>query len=67
MTFVNRSKDEEKKGEPKKDELKKDELKKDELKKDEKKCNIGLNSVYKLFHLLVIPYFLNRRMPNLSK
>ena len=52
MTFVSRSKDEEKKGVEKKDELKKDEMKKDEEKKDEEKCNIGLNSVYKLLHRL---------------
>jgi hypothetical protein len=41
MTFVSRSKDEEKKGETKKDEKKKDEKKKGGAKKDEEKCNIG--------------------------
>ncbi len=45
MTFVIRSKDEEKK-----DEVKQDEEKKDGEKQDEEKRNIGLNSVYKLFH-----------------
>ena len=49
MTFVSRSKDEEKK-----DEEKKEKEKKDGEKKDEEKRNIGLNSVYKLFHTCCI-------------
>jgi len=46
VTFVSRSKDEEKKDEAKKDEAKKDKKKKGGEKKDEEECNISEDITY---------------------